>query len=161
MMMKRWLAGAISGGLAAYFLDPDNGDDRRRRLLGVWRANQGNVREAGQIASRTAAQIEPFARKAAGRLTAGRWPVERRQVEVSDMMKVLVAGAIGGAVMYLLDPDKGKSRRRRAVSFFQEKSDAAVDAGREVSSNAADKLKQARNQAEEQVRHARKVVAKV
>lgn len=161
-MMNRWVAGVVSGSLIGYFLDPEHGDERRRRLVGVWYENQDKAREASQVASRAAAQIEPFAREAAGRLTGGRWLPARRQtpIEAGGMVKLVAGGVIGGALVYLLDPERGPRRRRRILSFFQEKSDAAIDAGREATSNVAGKLKLARDQAEGQVRHAREAVAK-
>ena len=146
-MLNRWFAGAVTGGLATYFLDPELGERRRRNLVAVWRENEGTAREAQQMAARAVAQMEPIAY----RLSGGRWPARDPGMEVGGVMRLLLGTAIGGALVYFLDPQSGAARRRRAVSFLQEKRDATT-------TNVADAMKRARKTAEQEVRNARSEV---
>jgi hypothetical protein len=148
-MLNRWSAGALCGGLAVYFLDPDLGERRRRRLTAVWRENEGTAREAQQLAVRAAAQMEPLARQ----LTGGRWPVrEETRMEAGGVGRLLVGTALGATLIYFFDPDNGPARRRRAISFLQEKREATT-------TTVTDTLRRGRELAEEKMRRAEPQVA--
>ena len=45
--MDRITIGAALGGAAAYFLDPQSGEDRRRRVQSFWRENRDTAFEVG------------------------------------------------------------------------------------------------------------------
>lgn len=50
--MGRFFFGALVGGAAIYLLDPQRGQERRRKLASWWRENQGAMGKVGKMAAR-------------------------------------------------------------------------------------------------------------
>lgn len=141
-MLNRWTLGAVSGGLAAYFFDPESGEDRRERLLGLWNDNQASARRAGRAASRAAAQAAPLARQIKDRRWDALFPQQPQRQEVPGVVKVFAAAVLGGTLAYFLDPDNGQRRRQRVVGFVQAKQERAIEAGRQAKADATLAVKQ-------------------
>jgi gas vesicle protein len=143
-VLNRFTAGALSGGLAAYFFDPLSGEDRRERLMALWRDNQQSARQAGRAATQAAARMAPIARQ----IREGRWDeMFPRQREVPGVFGLLAAGVIGGTLAYFLDPDNGERRRSRVISFVQSTQEQAVEAGRQATANASGAFRQGMQEA--------------
>lgn len=145
MVLNRWLTGAVSGGLVTYFLDPDNGEERRNRLAALWKNNQDNARHAAHMAAEAVGRAGPLAEQLReGRWDALRWdalfPPKRQEVPMA--VKLLVATAVGGMLVYFLDPDSGERRRRRVLSFLKDKQDLALETGKQVTADATTRVKQ-------------------
>ena len=114
--MNRLTMGAVFGGLAVYLFDPESGEKRRERLISLWRENQDSAVQAGRVVSQAAESARPLARrmtKAVGRgdLTKA---FDRGGPAIS-LPKLLGAAAIGGTLVYFLDPAKGSERRQSAL----------------------------------------------
>jgi gas vesicle protein len=64
--MGRFLYGAVVGGAAMYLLDPDSGQERRRKLAAWWRENRGSmrVRQAAEVTADRVDELKPAVRKA-------------------------------------------------------------------------------------------------
>ena len=114
--MKRLAVGVALGGLAAYFYDPKQGADRRDRIYSLWQENRDTAVQAGQTASRALESARPVARRVTQAVARGDWAqmFERRRPS-SSVPKLIGAAAVGGALMYFLDPVRGSERRRSAV----------------------------------------------
>jgi hypothetical protein len=125
--MKRIALGAALGGLAVYLYDPELGEDRRGRLSSLWRENRNTVLKAGRTASETIDSARPLARRITKAVGRGSWPVViERGRRATTLPGLIGAAAIGGALVYFLDPVKGSARR---VS--------ALDAGRQAARRIA------------------------
>jgi hypothetical protein len=126
--MKRIALGAALGGLAVYLYDPELGENRRGRLTSLWRENRNSAVQAGRTASETIDSARPLARRITKAIGRGSWPVviERGRRGVS-LPGLVGAAAIGGAVVYFMDPVKGSARRLSALG-------AARGAARHVAS---------------------------
>ena len=111
--MKRLAVGAALGGFAAYLFDPKLGAERRERLMSVWQDNRDTAVQAGQTASRALESARPVAERVTKAVGAGDWAklFEQRR-RSATLPKVLGAAAVGGALMYFLDPVRGPERRR-------------------------------------------------
>jgi hypothetical protein len=131
--MKRLVAGATLGGLAAYFYDPKLGADRRERLYSVWRENRDSAVQVGQTASRVVESARPVASRVTKAVGRGDWAqmLERRRPSAS-VPKLIGAAAVGGALMYFLDPTRGSERRRSAVVRGRQVVGKVVDAAKTV-----------------------------
>jgi hypothetical protein len=57
--MDRITIGAALGGAAVYFLDPQRGEDRRRRVQSFWRENRDTTFEVGDEVSQAAECLDP------------------------------------------------------------------------------------------------------
>ena len=114
--MKRLAVGATLGGLAAYLFDPKLGADRRERLYSLWQENRDTAVQAGQTASRALESAGPVARRVSKIVSRRDWAqaFERRRPSAS-LPKLIGAAAVGGALMYFLDPVQGSERRRSMI----------------------------------------------
>jgi hypothetical protein len=126
--MNRLVAGAALGGLAVYFYDPEMGETRRGRLLSLWQENRDTAMQARRVAADTLESARPLARrmtKAVGRTDWSK-ALDRGR-SAATLPKLIGAAAIGGVLVYFLDPAKGSERRT-----------SALEAGRRVSGRVAD-----------------------
>ena len=136
--MNRLTLGAAFGGLAVYLFDPESGEQRRERLLSFWRENRDSAVQAGRVVSQAAESARPLARgmtKAVGRADLTK-AFNRGQPAVS-LPKLIGAAAIGGTLVYFLDPVKGSARRQRLLSAWQEKRHSTLEAARQAARQAA------------------------
>jgi len=140
--MKRLTMGAALGGLAVYLLDPELGEERRERLVSLWRENRNSVVQAGRAASQAAESARPLARRMTKAVARGDWakPVDRGRPGVS-LLKLIGAAAIGGTLVYFLDPVSGSERRQRLLSAWQEKRDSMLEADRQATPQTATAVK--------------------
>jgi hypothetical protein len=115
--MKRLAVGVALGGFAAYLFDPSLGADRRGRLYSLWRDNRDNAVQVGQTASRALESARPVARRVTKAVGRGDWAqmFERRRPS-SILPKLIGAAAVGGALMFFLDPVRGSDRRRSTLA---------------------------------------------
>jgi gas vesicle protein len=115
--MKRLAVGVALGGFAAYLFDPKLGADRRERLYSLWQDNRDNAVQVGQTASRALESARPVARRVTKAVGRGDWAqmFERRRPS-SNLPKLISAAAVGGALMFFLDPVRGSDRRRSALA---------------------------------------------
>ena len=130
--------GAALGGLAVYLFDPESGEERRERLLSRWRENRGSAEQAGRVVSQAAESARPLARrmtKAVGRGDMTK-ALDRGRPAVS-LPKLIGAAAIGGTLVYFLDPVKGSERRQRLLSALQEKRHSTLEAARQAARQSA------------------------
>jgi len=136
--MNRLTMGAALGGLAVYLFDPESGEERRERLLSRWRENRGSAEQAGRVVSQAAESARPLARrmtKAVGRGDMTK-ALDRGRPAVS-LPKLIGAAAIGGTLVYFLDPVKGSERRQRLLSALQEKRHSTLEAARQAARQSA------------------------
>ena len=115
--MKRLAMGAAAGAIAAYLGDPKLGAQRRERLVSLWQDNRDTAVQAGQTARGAFDSARPVARRvtqAIGSRDLAKL-LERRRSSVT-VPKLIGAAAVGGALMYFLDPVRGSERRRSAVA---------------------------------------------
>ncbi|MEP6752361.1 MAG: YtxH domain-containing protein [Candidatus Dormiibacterota bacterium] len=114
--MKRLAMGAAVGSLAAYLFDPKLGAERRERLYSVWQDNKGTAVQAGKTASRAVESARPVALRVTRAVGAGDWAkvLEPRR-RSAGFPRLLGAVAVGGALVYFLDPVRGPERRRSSV----------------------------------------------
>jgi len=114
--MKRLAVGATLGGLAAYLFDPKVGEVRRDRLYSLWQDNRDTAVQAGQTASRAFESARPVAERVTKAVGRGDWAqvFESRRRSIT-LPKLIGAAAVGGALMYFLDPVRGSERRRSAL----------------------------------------------
>ena len=130
--------GAALGGLAVYLFDPESGEERRERLLSLWRENRDSAVQAGRVVSQAAESARPLARrmtKAVGRGDMTK-ALDRGRPAVS-LPKLIGAAAIGGTLVYFLDPVKGSERRQRLLSALQEKRHSTLEAARQAARQSA------------------------
>ena len=130
--------GAALGGLAVYLFDPESGAERRERLLSRWRENRGSAEQAGRVVSQAAESARPLARrmtKAVGRGDMTK-ALDRGRPAVS-LPKLIGAAAIGGTLVYFLDPVKGSESRERLLSALQEKRHSTLEAARQAARQSA------------------------
>jgi hypothetical protein len=114
--MKRLAIGAALGGLAVYLYDPELGENRRGRLSALWQENRNGALRAGRTASETLESARPLARSITKAIRHGNWaPAPDRGRPVATLTRLIGAAAVGGAVVYFLDPVEGSARRLLAV----------------------------------------------
>src|SRR5450759_5608407 len=114
--MDRITIGAALGGAAVYFLDPQRGEDRRRRVQSFWRENRDTAFEVGGGVSQAAESVRPLVRRAKRGFGRGDWTEGRRPNWVPGVTAIILAAALGSALMYFLDPGNGQGRRQRVLS---------------------------------------------
>ena len=71
--MDRITIGAALGGAAVYFLDPQRGEDRRRRVQSFWRENRDTAFEVGGGVSQAAESMRPLVRRVKRGFGRGDW----------------------------------------------------------------------------------------
>ena len=140
--MNRLTVGAVLGGVTVFLFDPELGEERRERLLSVWRVNRDSASHAGRAAFQAVETARPLARRMTKVVGRRDWAEAfgRRRPAVS-LPKIIGAAAIGGALVYFLDPVKGPDRRQRLLSAWQEKRHSTLEAGRQAARQAAEAVK--------------------
>jgi len=118
--MNRMTIGAALGGAAMYFFDPQQGEDRRRRIQSLWRENRDTALEVGGGVSQAAESMRPLVRRMKRGLERRDWAEGDGPNWVPVVTGIVVSTAFGGALVYFLDPENGLVRRQRVVSFFGE-----------------------------------------
>ena len=116
VQMDRITIGAALGGAAVYFLDPQRGEDRRRRVQSFWRENRDTAFEVGGGVSQAAESMRPLVQRVKRGFGRGGWTEGGRPNRVPRVIAIIVAAALGGALVYFLDPEKGSGRRQRVLS---------------------------------------------
>ena len=131
--MKRLAMGAAVGSLAAYLFDPKLGAERRERLYSVWQDNKDTAVQAGKTASRAVESARPVALRVTKAVGAGDWAkaLEPRRRSAS-FPKLLGAVAVGGALVYFLDPTRGPARRQAAVAKGRQVASKVVEVAKTV-----------------------------
>ena len=133
--------GAVLGGLAVYLYDPELGEERRERLLSVLRENRDSATRTGRAASLAVESARPLARRMTKAVGRTDWSKALdRSRSSSTLPKLVGAAAIGGVLVYFLDPVKGSERRM-----------SALDTGRRVSRQVADMVTSVSGRVGEQV----------
>jgi hypothetical protein len=142
--MKRIALGAALGGLAVYLYDPELGENRRGRLSSLWQENRNSALKAGRTASETIDSARPMARRITEAIGRGSWPlVIERGRRATSLPRLFGAAALGGVVVYFMDPVKGSARRM-----------SALDAGRRAVRQIADITEPVRGHVGDQVTNA-------
>jgi hypothetical protein len=118
--MKRLAIGAALGGFALYLFDRGLGEERRERLLSHLRVYRGSAVQAGRAASQAAESARPLARRMTKAVSRGDWAeaLNRGRPSVS-LPKLIGAAAIGGVLVYFLEPVHGSERRQRLLSYLE------------------------------------------
>src|SRR5487761_169808 len=129
--MDRITIGAALGGAAVYFLDPQRGEDRRRRGQPVWRENRDAAFEVGGGGSQAAESVRPLVRRVKRGFGGGEWTQGGRPNLVPGVTAIIIAAALGSALMYFLDPENGQGRRQRVLSVNLRAKQAANEAAEE------------------------------
>jgi|SRR5450759_542470 hypothetical protein len=127
--MDRITIGAALGGAAVYFLDPQRGEDRRRRVQSFWRENRDTAFEVGGGVSQAAESVRPLVRRVKRGFGRGDWTHGGRPNWVPGVTAIIIAAALGSALMYFLDPENGPGRRQRVLSVKLRARHAAKEAG--------------------------------
>jgi len=135
--MKRIATGAALGSLAAYLFDPMLGAERRERLYSLWQDKKESAVQAGQTASKAFDSARPVAQRVTKAVGRGDWaqmlqPRRKR----AGLPTLLGAAAVGGALMYFMDPTRGSARRQAAAA----KSRQVVTRVVEVAKTVPDRL---------------------
>jgi hypothetical protein len=129
--MDRITIGAALGGAAVYFLDPQRREDRRRRVQSFWRKNRDTALEVGGGVSQAAESVRPLVRRVKRGFGRGDWTEGGRPNWVPGVTAIVIAAALGSAVMYFLDPENGPRRRQRVLSVNLRAKQAANEAAEE------------------------------
>jgi len=127
--MDRITIGAALGGASVYFLDPQRGEDRRRRVQSLWRENRDTAFEVGGEVSQAAESMRPLVRRVKRGFGRGDWSEGGRPNWVPGVTAIIIAAALGSALMYFLDPENGPGRRQRVLSVNLRAKQAANEAG--------------------------------
>lgn len=126
--MDRITIGAALGGAAVYFLDPQRGEDRRRRVQSFWRENRDTAFEVGGGVSQAAESVRPLVRRVKRGFGRGDWTEGGGPNWVPGVTAIIIAAALGSALMYFLDPENGPGRRQRLLSVNLRAKQAANEA---------------------------------
>jgi gas vesicle protein len=150
--MKRLTIGAALGGIAVYLFDPELGEERRERLLSVWRVNRDTASHAGRAAFQAVETARPLARRMTKVVGRRDWAEAfgRRRPAVS-LPKIIGAAAVGGALVYFLDPMHGSERRQRLLSAWRAKRHSILEASRQAARHTAKAVKAQAGRANDQV----------
>ena len=114
--MDRITIGAALGGAAVYFLDPQRGENRRQRVQSLWRENRDTAFEVGDEVSQAAESVRPMVRRVKRGFGRGGWTEGGGPNWVPGVTGIIIAAALGGALIYFLDPENGPSRRQRVLN---------------------------------------------
>jgi hypothetical protein len=114
--MDRITIGAALGGAAVYFLDPQRGEDRRRRVQSFWRKNRDTAFEVGGEVSEAAESMRPLVQRVKRGFGRGNWTERGGPNWVPGVTAIIIAAALGGSLIYFLDPENGPGRRQRVLS---------------------------------------------
>src|SRR5450759_5709404 len=114
--MDRITIGAALGGEAVYFLDPQRGEDLRRRVQSFWRENRDTAFEVGGGVSQAAESVRPIVRRVKRGFGRGDWTEGGRPNWVPGVTAIILAAALGCDLLYFLDPEPEPARRKRVVS---------------------------------------------
>ena len=150
--MKRLAIGAALGAVTAYLGDPKLGGERRDRLMSLWNDNRDTAAQAGQTASRAFDSARPVARRvtqAIGSRDLAKL-LERRRSS-GTLPKLIGAAAVGGALMYFLDPVRGAERRRSMAGTGRQAIAKAVDAAKSARTRVGSSSSRSANRAKSQV----------
>ncbi|MDQ6721324.1 MAG: YtxH domain-containing protein [Candidatus Dormibacteraeota bacterium] len=114
--MNRLAVGAALGGLAVYLYDPELGEERRGRLSSLWQENRESALQAGRAASEAVESARPLARRMTKAMGRGDWArALDRGRHATSLPRLIGAAAVGGLVVYFMDPVKGSERRLSAL----------------------------------------------
>jgi gas vesicle protein len=122
--MSRFQIGVVLGSAAVYFFDPQQGEDRRRRVQSFWRENRDTAREVGGGVSKAAESMRPLARRMRSGLQQRNWTEDARASWAPAVTGIAVATAFSAALAYFLDQKSGLVRRQRILTFLAGKQDA-------------------------------------
>lgn len=117
--MSRFQIGVALGAAAVYFFDPQNGEDRRRRVESLWRENRDTARQFGRGVTHAAESMRPVAGRVKHRIERGTWSEDNGAGWMPAFGGVVAATALGGALAYFLDPQNGPARRQRVVKLVR------------------------------------------
>ena len=137
--MSRFTIGAALGGAAVYFFDPLQGEDRRRRVQSLWRDNRDTANQVGAGVSQAAESMRPLVRRMKRGFEQRDWVDDVSVSWALALMGVLVAAAVGGSLVYLLDAQNGPVRRKRILTFLGDRQSALKQRVRHVQ-NAAESV---------------------
>ena len=126
--MDRITIGAALAGASVYFLDPQRGEDRRRRVQSLWRENRDTAFQVGGEVSQAAESMRPLVRRVKRGFGRGDWTEGGGPNWVPGVTGIIIAAALGGALMYFLDPENGPGRRQRVLSVNLRAKHAANEA---------------------------------
>jgi gas vesicle protein len=129
--MDRITIGAALGGAAVYFLDPQRGEDRRRRVQSFWRENRDTAFEVGGGVSQAAESVRPLVRRVKRGFGRGDWTEAGGRSWVPGVTAIIIGAALGSALMYFLDPENGPGRRQSVLSIKLRAKQAANEAAEE------------------------------
>lgn len=140
--MNRLTMGAVLGGLAAYLYDPESGAERRERLLSLWRQNRGSLVQARRAATEAVESARPLARRMTNAIGRDDWAqgFEPRR-RAASLPTLIGAAALGGILVYFLDPVKGSERRQRLRTASGERWHSAMEATRQVARQTSEAVK--------------------
>lgn len=125
--MSRFTFGAVVGGAVVYFFDPSQGEERRRRLQSLWRDNRDTAQQVGTGVTQAAESVRPLLRRVRRGLEQKDWAEDSGASWMPAVAGVFAATALGGAAVYLFDPQSGPVRRQRLRTFIgKEKSALGV-----------------------------------
>lgn len=114
--MNRLAVGAALGALAVYLYDPEMGGKRRDRLSSIWQENRDSALQAGRAASETIESARPLARRVTKAMGRADWArALDRSRPAASLPRLIGAAAVGGVVVYFMDPVKGSERRLSAL----------------------------------------------
>jgi len=138
--MSRFTIGMAVGGAAVYFFDPQQGEDRRRRVQSLWRENRDTANQVGAGVSQAAESMRPMVRRMRRGLEQRDWSDDAAASWRPALAGIFVASAVGGSLVYLLDPQNGSVRRKRILTFLGERQSALKQQIRNVQ-DAAETVK--------------------
>lgn len=122
--MSRFKIGVVLGSAAVYFFDPQQGEDRRRRVQSLWRENRDTAREVGGGVSKAAESMRPLARRMRRGLQQRHWAEDAGASWAPAVTGIAFATAFSAALVYFLDQKSGLVRRQRVLTFLAGKQDA-------------------------------------
>jgi gas vesicle protein len=118
--MSRFTLGAALGGAAVYFFDPSQGEDRRRRVQSLWRENREAAYQVGAGVSQATESMRPLVRRMRRGLEQRDWVETAGASWMPAVIGIFVASAVGGALVYFLDPQNGLGRRNSVLTHLGE-----------------------------------------